>query len=104
MRNIAIVLCGVLAHAHAEDVSQLRARGEELAKEGRFSEAIDAFKAADRISPRADHACLIALAYTRRELWPQAEIFISKCHQRVSPDNPAPDWLPKAEQEISHRL
>jgi len=106
MRIGAIILCGaaLAAEVTAEDINRLRARGEALAKEGRYSEAIDAFKAADRIEPRAGHACLIALAYTRREMWPQAEIFIAKCHERVRPDDPAPDWAPKAEQQIAERL
>jgi len=94
----------VAANVHADDVAQLRERGEALAKAGHYSEAIDAFKAADRKQPRANHACLIALAYTRRELWPQAEIFIAKCHQRAQPNDPAPDWLPKADQQIAERI
>jgi len=82
----------------------MRARGEQLAKDGRFTEAIDAFKAAERIEPRARHACLIALAYTRRELWPQAEIFLEQCEKRATPSDPAPEWVPVAKQQLAERL
>jgi hypothetical protein len=75
-----------------------------MARQGRYSEAIEAFKAADRIAPRAVNACLIALAYTRRELWPQAEIFLDMCQKRVTADDPAPEWLPAARQHLAERL
>jgi len=81
-----------------------RARGEQLAKDGRYSEAIDAFKQAERIEPRARHACLIALAYTRRELWPQAEIFLDQCESRATPADPLPEWVPMAKQQLAERL
>ena len=55
MRFLAIVVAGLCAIAplvaSAESAEELRARGEELAKDGRFSEAIDAFKAAERLEP-----------------------------------------------------
>src|SRR5512143_861795 len=89
---------------HADDREALQAKGEQLAKEGRYNDAIDAFKAADRIQPRASHACLIALAYTRREAWPQAELFLSICHQRANAGDPLPDWVPQADQMIKERL
>src|SRR5690242_5920614 len=63
---VAGLWCALPAPVHAETPAELQAKGEQLAKDGRFSEAIDAFKAADRIERRASHACLIALAYTRR--------------------------------------
>jgi hypothetical protein len=88
----------------APSAAELQAQGEQLAKDGRFTEAIDAFKAADRLEPRASHACLIALAYTRRELWPQAEVFLSKCHALASASDPLPDWVPQAEQLIKDRF
>jgi hypothetical protein len=88
----------------ADTLDELEARGEQLAKAGKLSEAIDAFKLADRVSPRASHACLIALAYTRRELWPQAEIFYTLCRQRATADDPVPSWLPLAEQTLAEHL
>lgn len=102
---IALVLVTASSVAYAEPSAQdLQAQGEQLAKDGRFSEAIDAFKAADKQQPTASHACLIALAYTRRELWPQAEIFLARCHERATPADPLPDWVPVAEQQIADRL
>jgi len=98
----ALVLAPAIAIA--EDPAALRNEGEVLARVGRFSEAIDKFKAADRIKPAAANACLIALAYTRRELWPQAEIWLSTCRDRSTPEEPAPDWAPAAAQQIRDRL
>lgn len=82
----------------------MRARGEQLAKDGRYTEAIDAFKAAERIEPRARHSCLIALAYIRRELWPQAEIFLEQCESRATQADPVPEWVPTAKQQLAERL
>ena len=97
------VLAPALAHA-APTAAELQARGERLARNGRYSEAIDAFKAADRLEARASHACLIALAYTRRELWSQAEIFMDLCHGRATASDPEPEWVPQAESLIEDRL
>lgn len=108
MRFLAIAVAGlcsiVPAVASAESGEEFRARGEQLAKDGRFTEAIDAFKAAERIEPRARHACLIALAYTRRELWPQAEIWLEQCETRATPSDPLPEWVPMAKQQLAERL
>ncbi|MFN0245492.1 MAG: hypothetical protein ACKV2T_01205 [Kofleriaceae bacterium] len=82
----------------------MRARGEQLAKDGRYTEAVDAFKAAERIEPRARHSCLIALAYIRRELWPQAEIFLEQCETRATQADPVPEWVPTAKQQLAERL
>lgn len=90
--------------AHADTAAELEAKGQGLAKDGQFSAAIDAFKAADRIEPRAGHACMIALAYTRRELWPQAEIFLDQCHERANAADPLPDWVALADQSLKERL
>ena len=47
--TIATCLSLVMAStAHADTAEELRIHGEALAKNGRFSEAIDAFKAAER--------------------------------------------------------
>lgn len=109
MQARAIVVAGLCvlapALAHAEPTAAaLQAQGERLARNRRYSEAIEAFKAADRIETRASHACLIALAYTRRELWPQAEIFMDLCHGRANPSDPEPAWVPEAEALIEERL
>jgi len=107
VRILAIVVASVLAaapHAAADQRDDLQSKGEQLAKEGRYGEAIEQFKAADRIEPRASHACLIALAYTRRELWPQAELFLSLCHSRATAADPLPSWVPEADQQLNDRL
>jgi hypothetical protein len=90
--------------AHADEVADLVATGEVFAKQGEWTQAISAFKQADAQQPRAKHACLIGLAYTRRELWPQAEIFFARCRARITADDPAPDWLADAERTLTEKL
>lgn len=99
-----VLLCLATAVASADPVSERVAAGEELAKQSRWSEAIGEFKAADKIEKRAKHACLIALAYIRRELWPQAEVFLTLCYERSNATDPVPDWVPLAEQQLKERL
>src|SRR5438445_391861 len=76
--------------ARADDVDDLVAQGEALAKQAEW--------------PRAKHACLIGLAYTRRELWAEAELFLSVCRQRAAGDDPAPDWLDEAQHTLADKL
>jgi hypothetical protein len=98
-------VCALIATAAAAPTGdELRANGEKLAKDGRYSEAIAAFKAADKLTPRATNWCLIGLAYTRRELWPQAEITIERCKQLASAADPLPSWLPALEAQLASRL
>jgi tetratricopeptide (TPR) repeat protein len=99
-----VLFVALCATAVAETPDELVRRGEELARIGRYSEAIDAFKAADRADPKASRACLIALAYIRRELWPQAEIYLARCRERATAAAPVPDWVPLAEQQLRERL
>ncbi len=90
--------------ARADDVDDLVAQGEELAKASEFSRAIAAFKAADAKRPQAKLSCLIALAYTRRELWPQAELFLAQCQTRATADDPLPDWFEQAQATLADKL
>jgi len=107
VRVIALVVTGVVCSsvtARAESAADLQAEGEKAAKEGDYAGAIEKFKAADRIESRASHACLISLAYTRRNLWPQAEIFRTKCHERATPADPLPDWIGTADKQIDDAI
>lgn len=103
---IGALSTNAVAQAPAEDpeVARLVADGEALAKGGNFSAAIEKWKDADRRAPRAKHACLIGLAYTRREAWPQAEIFLAACRQRATADDPVPTWLDTVEVELAGKL
>ncbi|HEY3805581.1 MAG TPA: hypothetical protein VGL61_23400 [Kofleriaceae bacterium] len=101
--HLGLVLLCITAVAHANPAAdELGQHGVDLAASGRFSEAIEAFKAADRIESNAAHSCLIALAYTRRELWSQAEIFLARCHALGASE--LPDWIPDLESLIAERL
>ena len=108
VRILAIVVAGLVAlapvGARADQRQDLQQKGEQQAKDGRFAEAIESFKAADRIQPRASHACLIALAYTRRELWSQAQLWLTDCFSRANASDPLPDWASLAEKQIKERL
>jgi tetratricopeptide (TPR) repeat protein len=90
--------------AMADDVEDLVASGEALAKRGEYSRAIEAFKQADARRPRALHACLIALSYTRRELWAQAEIALASCHARAGAGDPLPPWVDALDQTLAAKL
>ena len=90
--------------ARADDVADLEARGEELARQSEYTQAIEAFKAADLRKPRATHACMIGLAYMRRELWPQAELFLALCEKRATPGDQPPSWIDEAEHQLAAKL
>jgi hypothetical protein len=105
VRTLALVgvMLAATAIAAADTPAQLQARGEKLAKDGQFLDAIDAFKQADAREPTAERACLIALAYTRRNLYPQAALFIATCHERAAM-GAVPTWMPPIEREVRERL
>ncbi len=102
--GVAATLLGRSAPAVADEVDDLVRAGETFAKQGEWTQAITAFKAADAQRPAAKHACLIGLAYTRRELWPQAEIFFERCRARATTDAPVPEWLDDAERTLAEKL
>src|SRR5258706_9918057 len=104
MLRLALVIAVLPALAHADVVDDLDAKGEELGKLGNWTLAIDAFKQADAQRPNTKHACLIGLAYVRRELWPQAELFFARCRGRASSSDPLPDWLADAQQQLDQKL
>jgi hypothetical protein len=90
--------------ARADDTTDLVAKGQELAKQGAWSQAITAFKQADAQQPRAQNACFIGLAYLRRELWGQAELHFAICHARAKPGDPLPEWAAAAEAQLAQKL
>jgi hypothetical protein len=93
-----------IAAGDPDPADAAREQGEQLAKAGRFSEAIAAFKDSNAKKPRATNFCLIGLAYTRIERWPQAEIMVDRCKRNASAADPTPDWLPALEEELAKRL
>jgi len=101
LRSLVVVLALWPAIARADD---LIARGEAFAQQGDFTHAIALFKQADATAPSAANACRIGLAYTRRELWSQAEIFFERCERRATASDPIPDWLPAAKQQLEQKL
>lgn len=92
------------AQVDVAEVDKLVAEGEELARQGEFSQAIDRFQKADAIAERTRHACLIGLVYTRRELWAEAELFFARCRSRATVTDPVPDWLAEAERQLAAKL
>jgi hypothetical protein len=99
---LAIVLGGSVAHA--DDVDDLVAKGQDLAQRSEYTQAIASFKAADAKRPRAAHACMIGLAYMRREAWPQAELFLALCEKRAVPGDQPPDWIDEAHKQLAQKL
>ncbi len=104
MRYAAFALVLASSAAHADDPVALVARGDELAKQGEYTRAIELFKQADAQHPSAANACRIGLAYTRRELWPQAELFLARCHARATAADPTPDWFDSARAQLAQKL
>jgi hypothetical protein len=105
VRSAVVLLVLTLARlARADDVDDLVAKGEALAKQSEFTSAIESFKQADAIRPRAKHACLIGLVYARRELWPQAELFFARCRSRATDDDPLPKWIDDAQHQLESKL
>ena len=101
---ILLPLVCKVAFARADAIDDLVAKGEDLAKQREYSQAITAFKEADRSRPTAANACRIGLAYTRRELWSQAEIWLDRCKLRANADDPLPDWFSAAEAQLADKL
>jgi len=99
---LAIAVMCIATTASAETREGLQARGEALGREGKWGEAIHAFKSAEQIEHRAVHACLITLAYARREAWPQAEVFLSRCHDNAGEQ--LPEWVPQLDELIGSRV
>jgi hypothetical protein len=100
--GLAAAILVVATVVRAESRDDFQARGEALGRVGKWGEAVAQFKAAERIEHRAIHACLIALAYARREAWPQAEVFLARC--RDARDEAMPDWVRVAERLIREHL
>jgi hypothetical protein len=101
---VVLLVLTLARWAHADDVDDLVAKGEALAKQSEFTSAIDTFKQADAIRPRAKHACLIGLVYARRELWPQAELFFARCRSRATDEDPLPKWIDDAQHQLETKL
>lgn len=99
---VALSILCASAVAHAElTAAELQKTGEDLARSGRYAEAIDAFKAADKKELRASHACLIALAYARKNAWTPAEIWDGICRARASKTDPLPEWQSALAEQIT---
>jgi hypothetical protein len=101
---VALALAVAPQVARADELAELEAKGEALAKQSEYTQAIEAFKAADHIKQRANHACMIGLAYMRRELWPQAELFFALCEKRAAPGDQPPAWIDEAEHQLARKL
>jgi hypothetical protein len=101
---VLALLATASSTAMADEADELVASGEALAKRGEYSRAIEQFKQADARRPRALHACLIALTYTRRELWAQAEIALASCRARAGADDPLPSWVNELGQTLATKL
>ena len=59
----ALVMWTFASEAGADDAQDLVAKGQELAKQGAWSQAITTFKQADAHQPRAETGSPIAVVY-----------------------------------------
>jgi hypothetical protein len=103
LRGLSLLLV-FASVASADPADDLTAQGEQFARDGEYTRAIEAFKKADALAPSAKHACMIGLAYTRRELWSQAEIFLARCKTRATEADPLPDWFAAATTQLADKL
>jgi hypothetical protein len=101
---VLALLASSSSAAMADEADDLVTSGEALAKRGEYSRAIDLFKQADARRPRALHRCLIALSYTRRELWAQAEVALTSCHARAGAGDPLPPWVDELDRTLAGKL
>lgn len=101
---VGAVVLALAGSAYADEADNLVAQGDDLARRAEYAQAIEKFKAADRARPRAMHACMIGLAYLRRQLWPQAEVFLSRCRKRAIASDPLPEWMDDAESQLAMQL
>ena len=98
---------GVLAAAspaRADEATDLVDQGNELARHRDYAPAIEKFKAADRLRPRAQNVCMIGLAYLRRQHLAQAEVYFGRCRARANAADPAPEWLTDAETALATQI
>ena len=101
---VGAVVLALAGSARADEADDLVAQGDDLARRAEYAQAIEKFKAADRVRPRATHACMIGLAYLRRQLWPQAEVFLARCRKRAVASDPLPEWMEDAEAQLAAQL
>jgi hypothetical protein len=101
---VAFVTLISASAARADEADELVTQGQDFARRGEYARAIETFKAADRIQARASNACMIGLAYLRRNLYPQAEVFLARCRKRASEADPLPEWMTEAESQLSAQL
>ena len=75
----------------ADRAQDLVEEGARLGGAGRFDEAIDRFRQAEAILPRAIHDCNIGLAFARSGRPAQANFFLTRCRARATDALPA--WV-----------
>lgn len=100
---VTVVLLLTSGSASADPQADARAQvaeGEALAKQGRFSEAIEKFRAAEQTSPSARHDCYIALAYRRLEQWGAGRLHAEKCVERATEADQAPKWIKNVRRDV----
>jgi tetratricopeptide (TPR) repeat protein len=103
-RVVAVLVVCTAPPVVADDPAALVAEGRDLAQRGEYTRAIAKFKQADALAPSAAHACLIGLAYTRREAWSQAEIFLDRCREHATAADPVPEWFDAAVDTLRKKL
>lgn len=77
---LALVICAT--RAGAETPAGLVEEGKRLGKAGQLEAALGRFKQASALAPSAEHDCLVALAYRRMDVLPQAHLWLERARAR----------------------
>lgn len=105
----AIFVVAAIPHAAAQtsqaaEPERLLQEAETKAKAGEYALAIELYKHADQLQPRAAISCFVGLAYVRSAAWAQAELAFDACQRRVNDADPAPAWFAKAQRELETKI
>jgi hypothetical protein len=91
-----------VAPSRESEANRLVAEGAALAQEGRHDDAIERFRAAERLLPRALHDCNLGLTYSMAGRLPEAHALLARCVARAT--EALPTWVDTERRRILTEL
>lgn len=99
---LSILALSATAHADPRaEADRLLAEGKALGEAGRAADAIQKFREAERLLPRAVHRCNIGLAYVKLGKLPLALLYLERCRAGA---RSFPPWLAQRQGEVASQL